>query len=300
MRPHLLPIGAHQRQRGFQEAQQSSLGSGHDWCSSTGHWLWTVDSETALARKAKGGCHKSWFVYFPWTLRPCFRKGGQQGWVRVELNVNVSDSIQTFSSGELYLHLELCFAFHPKPQCILNDHGSSWSLKTSLENSQVVQWLDSIHPLQEARVQSLVRELRSYMPWHVKVKVAQSCLTLCDPIDCTVHGIIQARVLEYVSLSLLQRLFPTQGSNPGLPHCRQILTSWATGKPKNTGVGSLSLLQGIFLTQESNWGLLHCRWILYQLSYKGSPLPWHDQKTNKQKDFSGSLSRHSRPCITIP
>ena len=31
------------------------------------------------------------------------------------------------------------------------------------------------------------------------------------------------------------------------------------GKPKNTGVGSLSLLQRIFPTQESNWGLLHCR-----------------------------------------
>ena len=40
---------------------------------------------------------------------------------------------------------------------------------------------------------------------------------------------------------------------------------------QNTGVGSLSLLQQIFLTQESNPGLLHCRWILYQLSYQGSP-----------------------------
>ena len=40
------------------------------------------------------------------------------------------------------------------------------------------------------------------------------------------------------------------------------------GKPKNTGVGSLSLLQGIFPTQESNWGLLHCREILHQLSYQ--------------------------------
>ena len=40
---------------------------------------------------------------------------------------------------------------------------------------------------------------------------------------------------------------------------------------QNTGVGSLSLLQGIFPTQGSNPGLLHCRQILYQLSYKGSP-----------------------------
>ena len=39
---------------------------------------------------------------------------------------------------------------------------------------------------------------------------------------------------------------------------------------QNTGVGSLSLLQQIFPSQGSNWGLLHCRWILYQLSYLSS------------------------------
>ena len=39
---------------------------------------------------------------------------------------------------------------------------------------------------------------------------------------------------------------------------------------QNTGVGSLSLLQGIFPTQGSNPGLPHCSQILYQLSHKGS------------------------------
>ena len=34
---------------------------------------------------------------------------------------------------------------------------------------------------------------------HHKVKVAQSCLTLCDPMDCIVHGILQARTLEWVA-----------------------------------------------------------------------------------------------------
>ena len=45
---------------------------------------------------------------------------------------------------------------------------------------------------------------------------------------------------------------------------------------QNTGMGSLSLLQGIFPTQGSNPGLLHYRWILYQLSHQGSPriLEW--------------------------
>ena len=75
------------------------------------------------------------------------------------------------------------------------------------------------------------------------------------------------------SLSLLQEIFPTQGSNPGLPHCSQILYHLShKGKPKNTGVGTLSLLQWISPIQESNRGLLPCRQILYQLNYQGSPL----------------------------
>ena len=45
---------------------------------------------------------------------------------------------------------------------------------------------------------------------------------------------------------------------------------------QNTGVGSLSLLQGIFPTQGSNPGPLHCRQILYYLNHQGSPriLEW--------------------------
>ena len=60
------------------------------------------------------------------------------------------------------------------------------------------------------------------------VLVTQSCLTLCDP-----HGLPPARLLcpwnspgkntEVDCHSLLQRNFPTQGSNPGLLHHRQIL-----------------------------------------------------------------------------
>ena len=144
--------------------------------------------------------------------------------------------------------------------------------------------------------------------------VAQLCLTLCNPMDyslpgSSVHCDSPGKNTRVGCHALLQGIVPTQGSNPGLPHCRQILyclshqgnprilewvaypfsrgssqprnwtrvsyiagrffTSWATGKPKNTGMGSLSLLQRIFLTQKLNWGLLHCRWILYQLFYRG-------------------------------
>ena len=57
------------------------------------------------------------------------------------------------------------------------------------------------------------------------------------------------------------------------PH--RLYSPW-NSSGQNTGVGSLSLLQEIDPTQGSNLGLLHCRWILYQLRHKGSPriLEW--------------------------
>ena len=71
------------------------------------------------------------------------------------------------------------------------------------------------------------------MPWF-KVKVAQSCPTLCDPMDYIVHAILQARILEWVVFPFSRGIFPTQGLNPGLPHCRQILYQLShKGSPKH-------------------------------------------------------------------
>ena len=105
------------------------------------------------------------------------------------------------------------------------------------------------------------------------MKVTQSCLSLCDPLDYTVHGICQARILEWVAFP-----FSRESSQPRIgtqvSHIAGwFFTSWATGKPKNTAGGwvSLSLLQGIFPTPELNLGLPHCGLIFYQLSYQESP-----------------------------
>ena len=96
------------------------------------------------------------------------------------------------------------------------------------------------------------------------VKVAQSCPTLCDP--CMVHGILQARMLEWVAIS-----FPNPGIEPRSPTLQvDSLPAEPQGKSKNTGVSSLSLLQGIFRIQGSSPGLPHFRQILYQLSHEGS------------------------------
>ena len=72
--------------------------------------------------------------------------------------------------------------------------------------------------------------------------VAQSCLTLCDPMDCSPPG------------SSVHEASPS----------------------KNTGLGCHALLQGIFLTQRSNPGLLDCRWILYHLSHQGRNIFWKE------------------------
>ena len=65
--------------------------------------------------------------------------------------------------------------------------------------------------------------------------VTQSCLTLCNFMDCSLPG------------------FSVHGDSPG----------------KNTGVGGHTILKRIFPTLESNPGLPHCRWFLYSLSYQG-------------------------------
>ena len=59
-------------------------------------------------------------------------------------------------------------------------------------------------------------------------KVAQSCKTLWDPMDYRVHGLLQARSLEWIAVPFSRRSSLSQGSNPGHPHCSRLFTSWAT------------------------------------------------------------------------
>ena len=58
-----------------------------------------------------------------------------------------------------------------------------------------------------------------------------SVVSDCDPMDDTVHGILQARILEWVAFPLLQGIFPTPELNRGLLHCRQILYQLRLTKP---------------------------------------------------------------------
>ena len=68
--------------------------------------------------------------------------------------------------------------------------------------------------------------------------IAQSCLTLCDPMDCnppgsSVQGLLQASILDWVAMPSSRGIFSTQGSNPCLLHLlhyRWILYHGATGE----------------------------------------------------------------------
>ena len=101
----------------------------------------------------------------------------------------------------------------------------------------------------------------------MKVKVAQLCTTLCDPTCNRIHGILHARILEWVAFPFFRASSQPRDWTQVSHMAGRFFTSWAIGKPKNTRVGSLSLLQWIFLTQDSNQGLLHWRQILYQLNF---------------------------------
>ena len=73
----------------------------------------------------------------------------------------------------------------------------------------------------------------------------------CSP-GSSVHGILQVRILEWVAMPSSRDL-PNPGIEPRSPALQvDSLLSEPPGKPKDTGVGSLSLLQRIFPTEESN------------------------------------------------
>jgi len=125
----------------------------------------------------------------------------------------------------------------------------------------------STHPQAKHRLTGLpgtprpARQTHTGIQTHpkVKVKVTKSCPTLCDPMDYN------------------------PWNSPG----------------QNTGVGSLSLFQGIFLTQGSNPGLPHCRQILYQLSHQGKPKEVLTSHAQTHRDTHTRRNTHRDTCADI-
>ena len=165
-------------------------------------------------------------------------------------------------------------------QCCLESSGL-WEEIWNLSNGRFLNWtslvaqrVKHLPTMQETQVRSLGREdlLEKEMATHSST-LAWKIPWMEDPVGLQSMG-LQRVGHEWVTSLLLQRIFPTQGSNLHLlcevmkvaQLCPTLRRPW-NSPGQNTGVGSLSLLQGIFPTQGSNPGLPHCRQILYQLSY---------------------------------
>ena len=104
--------------------------------------------------------------------------------------------------------------------------------------------------------------------------------------DYTVHGILQARILEWVAVPFSRDL-PNPGIKSRSPALRvDSLPAEPQGKSKNTGVGSLSVLQRIFQTQELNRGLLE-KAMATDSSTLAWKIPWTEKPGRLQS--TGSL-----------
>ena len=157
----------------------------------------------------------------------------------------------TWSAGGFQLSAAESNLTQPRP-CLL-EQSTSWlnemagKMWLSWLSHSLLAWLTALHP--HYRVAFFVCPILFPSPSLPRTGdnfvcvclVTQSCPTLCDSMDCSLPG------------------SSVHGAFPG----------------KNTGVGCHGLFQGIFPTQGFNPGLPHCGQILYQLSYQGNPDDCH-------------------------
>ena len=124
----------------------------------------------------------------------------------------------------------------------------------------------------------------------MKVKVAQSCPTLWDPMNYRVHGILQARILEWVAFPFSRGSSQPRDRTQVSHNACGFFTSWATWEAQE--YWSLSLLQHIFPTQESNWGLPALQVDSLPTELSGKPkveLIWKKEKEDSPVYGMGSL-----------
>ena len=141
---------------------------------------------------------------------PCLLQGNSQLFVHIQFSL-YSLKNHLFPCLDKDTGISLSLLKSPLPKCRMSMCLSSFPFlvsKTKRSSGQAITGFFLI--LCVCECQSLSR------------------LLLCDSADCSppgssVHGIFQARVLEWVAISFSRGIFPTQGSNPGLTHCRQTL-----------------------------------------------------------------------------
>ena len=147
------------------------------------------------------------------------------------------------------------------------------------------------------------------------VKSLQSCLTLCDTMNCSppgspVHGILQARMLEWVAMPSSRG--SSQSRDPNYVSYVCLLHWHAVSLPLTPALGSLYVCMHVYIqyiyvfcavlshsdsTQGLNSGLPHCRQILYCLSTREAQEYWSGQSISSPGDLPDSGIKLGFPAL---
>ena len=137
--------------------------------------------------------------------------------------------------------------------------------------------------------------------WFVFMFGSESCLVMSDSLQPHGLYSPWNSPGQNTGVGTFSRDLPKPGIEPQSPTLQaDSLPTEPQGKPKNTRVGSLSLLQGIFPTQGSNPGFPHCRQTLYHLSHQGKPwiLEWVAYPFSRGSSWPRNVSCITRGLFT--
>ena len=174
--------------------------------------------------------------------------------------------------------------------CLLWWRGSSnsiklWTMACRVTKRQMGQWR-VVHWRWEWQITLVFLPWELHEQWKVKVKVIQLCLTLCNPMDCKVHAILQARILEWVACPFSRGFSQTRNQTQVSHIAGGFFTSWAHKKNPR-------ILEWVAypFSRGSSWprnqtgasciaGRFFIKWLTRESVYKGKKI-WH-QKMSSQ------------------
>ena len=231
--------------------------------------VWSLGQEDPLEEGMR--IHSNILAWkIPWTEKP----GGLQSIGSQRVGHNWSDYADT--------HIHLCFQLYGHP---VNFHVSV--AMEFIQQKLIVLHINKYTVCLE-KVPAYQILTWSLSLWYEKwnwfflinysmfsVKISQSRPTLCNPMGWMVHGVLQARILEWVAFPYSRGSSQPRDQTQVSHIAGRFFTSWATREAQEYWSGSLSLLQQIFPTQELKQVLLHCRWILPVICDVGYSLWFH-------------------------
>ena len=150
----------------------------------------------------------------------------------------------------------VCVCVHSVVSDSLQPHGPPGSSVHGISQARILEWVaissskGTSWPRGLTCVSCFGRQILYHcatwkaqcIMWKVKVKVAQLCLTLCDPMDCIVYGILQARILEWVAVPFSRGSSQPRDQTQVSCIASRFFTSWATREAQYMYMTSLHIM----------------------------------------------------------